>query len=229
MIGTVAAVAGGTASCVVPGALSLIDVPLARHLTPAPGDLLLITSTSGQLWGVQIMGATTAPNPVALLDDGVPAMSPEQSSSLSGASVVWPWMVSTWRVGVVVDGLQAMVQGDPTSAGLQSAAAMFDLTSWGTPVAISLHLVRGRSGDDGAAPTLALLGVLPVDGTFPPVLATTPGPAMTLGEEYTVAVPAAWVEQVAAGAAQGFGLVASAPRPVVDVVDVWSTVQWERN
>lgn len=200
------------------------DVAMLRHVTSANStDLALVACSDGQAWLVGVLGTVAPPPPPPQPEDGAtPAPAPVIEVVTLRPTVSGTWRGSGWRSDT-----SDLYQGDWTGRGLNRGGAW-----WGPlPSRIrsgSVLLRRRRAAGMGAAatPTLTLLAGTSRPSGAPTVLASQAGPALAAGASTTWDLPAAWVAQMASGAAGGIGcqIDSAAPYMALAVSDAGMTL-----
>lgn len=196
----------------VPGSL-----PLMRHVTAgAVGDTAVVLVQGGQAWVTGVLGVAPPPAPPETppVDEaGGVDVAPPSTPTGPQTLALRPTWSGSWRAGAWRSDTSDLYQGDYSGRGVNQGGCW-----WGrlpsTMVAATLRVVRLAGAGAGAAqtPTMCLLAGMARPAGAPTVLATAPGPALPRSAAASWTVPAAWVAQMASGAAGGIGITSGGSR-----------------
>jgi hypothetical protein len=225
---------GSTTTAIIDGVPTTIQV--ARDLTVASGDVLMVTRFGSQ-WFAVARGFTaapaavendTAPDPKPAVIYGTTAVSPPDTGSWNGLA----WRTDTTDV----------YQGVRGTSGNHIGAVFYGskLTSLaGTVVDSATVMIRRVAAGQGygtPTPTMRLITDLSRPVGAPTLSSTTTGPVLSVGQTDTAfSVPAAWVQAMVDGTAGGIGFYNAAGTPFVAFAGrgTWTpaftlTVNWSR-
>lgn len=203
--------------------------------TAAVGDQVLVIVTSGTGWVTALL--STAPGAVTTSTAEAPPPAPEQTAWIADTAPVAPVWTGTWRSSKWLTGRNDLGQGN-YGWGLNQGAAFFG-RGLRSLTLLSGTTVRLRREDGGVfgpqTPTMRLLAGYTLPSSYPAVLATAPGPALSLtaGEtrEANWTIPAAWLPRLSAGGDAGgigIGVTSSTPYMWIDGPGMVVTARYER-
>jgi hypothetical protein len=235
-LGQATAAKSGTSVTVnIGGTIYTIDV--ARDLTVASGDQLLIGAVGDRYIAIQRLGATTPTAPV----DPPPSV-PSKPVTTSGSKSISPVQTisrqgSKWR-----NDNDDVYQGEYGGQGLHVGCAFygnrFDSLSGATVTRTTLKVKRKSGGGITAAQdtTLWTLSNSTKPSGAPTRLASTDGPNLRWGQSTTFTLPNSFGQALVDGTAGGLAVYESdgSPYVILDGKSEYSasftvTINWTRN
>lgn len=202
---------GSTCTVSIGGTTTIVEV--ARDLTVAIGDVLILMRIGAAWWAV---ARAYAAAPVAPPNDPAP---PPQPASTSGRLVVTPVETASWRTsyGWRTDN-DDVYQGQYGGYGLHRGCAFYGTkprSLAGATVTAASVRVRRESGGSFASVSGTLVKI--TEATRPGGAPTvTGGQAVTLpavGSSSTLTVPAAYAQALVDGTVGGLGLYVAGGTP----------------
>jgi hypothetical protein len=227
-----AAKAGSTVTALVNGAVTTVSV--ARDLTVASGDVIIVTKVSAQ-WFALGRGYTAAPTS-PINQPGPPA----QPTGVTGALVVSPVETRSYRNGAWRFDNTTVYQGQYGGAGNHTGAVFYGSAPRslsGATVLSAVVQVRRESG--GAYAAQATTMRLMTNSTRPAgtvtLTSTTAGPSLAVGRSTVFTIPTAWAQSIVDGTAGGLGFFDASGSPYVQFAGLgdWGpafslTINWQR-
>jgi hypothetical protein len=218
-----------------------VDVPvsLARDLTVAAGDILLVHLVVDRYVGCcRLFTAAPTPDPV---DPADPLVPDPNTALVTGRTVVLPTFTGTYRDGVWLTSTTDTLQGEYGGYGNATGVAVYGdkpaTLAGATVLHATVRLARGPGGAAGpVGSTLWLVTETDQPAGAPTLTLSTAGPALEAGEDVDAFdVPVAWVQAMADGTAGGLALHDADGDPYVrmdgrgtDPAAWILTVDWER-
>jgi hypothetical protein len=205
-----AAKSGSTVTAVVAG--RAITIQVARDLTVASGDVLIVAKTgAGARSQWFAVGRAFAAAPGYVDPDGGIAPPPAFATP-SGRLAIAPTFTGTYRDGAWVTGSNDVQQGIYGGAGNATGVAYYGVKAQAlagaTVLAAAVHVARLTGGPTSTqTATLQLVTQTDYDGSAPTLTASTAGPALAPGGETDFAVPTAWAQAMVDGTAGGLALL----------------------
>lgn len=227
-----AAKSGATVTALVNGAVTTVSV--ARDLTVASGDVIVVTKVGSQWFA---LGRAYAAAPTSPINQPGP---PAQPTGVTGSLVVSPVETRSYRNGAWRTDNTHVYQGSYGGAGNHTGAVFYGSAPRslaGATVLSATAQVRRESG--GAFAAQATTMRLMVDSTRPAgtvtLTSTDAGPSLAVGRSATFAVPTAWVQSMVDGTAGGLAFLDADGSPYVvfagsaDWGPAWTlTINWQR-
>lgn len=226
---------GSTVTVNIGGVMTAVQV--ARDVTPAAGDALIVTPVGSQWFAV---GRAFAAAPT-LAEDNDTAPEPKPGS-VSGTLVVPPTDTASWDGVRWLTGDDDVRQGQYGGSGNHTGAVFYGgkLTSLSGATVLSAtvrvrRLPRGISFGPETT-TMRLVTDLSRPTGAPTLSSSTTGPRLALnGTAAAFAVPAAWVQSMVDGTAGGLGFFDADGSPFVVLAGRASygpafalTIKWSR-
>jgi len=210
--GTVKAVAaGGMISVLLAGQAAPVSIAVPRSIAPAVDDVVLVaTDAASYVIAILGVGVGTVVAPIILGQVIPPAAAHDEA--------VTPIRAGTWRGGAWRGDTSDLYCGDFTGRGVNWGAAWYGsgFRGRGTLAAAVATLVRGPGGIFAAqTPTMLLLGASDQPGAWVGPVATTAGPALSIGVPVDWTLPADWRLLLENGGAGGLGIGQAATAPYV--------------
>jgi len=210
--GTVqAAASGGMISVLLAGQSTPVLVAVPRSIAPAVNDVVLVASDAAS-YVIAILGvAGGAVVPPTFGGVVVPPGS-------RGPEAVTPIRSATWRGGAWRGDTSDLFCGDYTSRGVNWGGAWYGsgFRGRGTLAAATATLVRGAGGIFAAqTPTMLLLAASDPPGAWAAPIATTAGPALSIGVPVGWAIPGGWLALLQSGGAGGIGIGQAGTTPYI--------------
>lgn len=233
LTGTATSVKSGS-TCAVDVGGTTVTVQVARDLTVAVGDVLLLLRQGSQWWAIARLFTTA---PAAVVNDPAPIPRP---ASTSGALVVAPVETRSWRSSGWRTDTDDVYQGEYGGWGLHTGCAFYGAkprSLSGATVTGATVLVQRVRGGAYAAVTGTLVQV--AQATRPAGAPTvSSSQAVTLppvGATSTLTVPTAWAQALVDGTIGGIGLYDADGSPYARTAGrgTWSpawtlTIGWTR-
>jgi hypothetical protein len=187
-----------------------ITVQVARDLTVAVGDVLIVIRVGSQWFAI---GRAYAAAPLNPNNDEAPNPG---AGNVSGTLVVpavstGTYRSSKWRT----DAGSQVIQGDWSGSGNNTGAVFYGTKarslSGATVTSASAQIRRISGGWNYAVPTtLRLVTEATRPAGAPTLTSTTTGPSLAVGTTTTFTVPTAWAQAMVDGTAGGLGFLSTA-------------------
>jgi hypothetical protein len=213
-----------------------ITVQLARDLTVAVGDILLVHKVVDRYVGCCRL-FTAAPTP----DDTFEQPDPN-TALVQGRTVIMPVQTGTYRDAAWLTSTADTMQGEYGGYGNATGAAFYGAKpatlAGATVLQATVRVSRLPTGAAAAAATtLRLVTETEQPAGAPTLTSTTAGPSLLRGEDLDAfEVPVAWVQAMADGTAGGLALFDADGDPYARLAGrgtdptAWMlTVDWERS
>lgn len=203
----------GACTAVVNGIATTVQV--ARDLTVAVGDVLLVSKVGSQWFAVQRFYVAA---PAGVYPEPVPEPKP---AVVTGTLVVLPASTGTFRDGKWRTDTTDVMQGAYGGAGNATGAAFYGVKprslAGATVTSASIRVHRGPGGTATAiATTLRLVAQSARPPGAPTLGATTAGPALAVNTTATaVTIPAAWAQAMVDGTSGGLAIYDATGAPYV--------------
>lgn len=209
-----AAKSGDTVTAWING--SVVTVKVARDLTVALNDLLLVVRT-GMYWVVlQRLGTAAVTPPI----DNEAAPNPKPPVT-TGTSTFGPVETRSYRNGAWRTDNDDVYQGQYGGAGNHTGAAFYGSgprsLAGATVLSAAVQVRRKNSGGITAAQTTTMRLVTEATrpGGAPTLGASTTGPSLAWGQATSFTVPTSWAQSLVDGTAGGIGFFVSGGSPYV--------------
>lgn len=211
-----AAKSGSTVTVDLAGTLTVVQV--ARDLTVATGDVLVVTKSGAGLpsqWFA--IARAFAAAPAAVDPAGNLPLVPIYPTPY-GTLAVAPTYTGTYRDGVWQSAGGDVQQGIYGGAGNATGVAYYGVKAQalaGATVLAARVSVQRLTGGTPTAQTATLQRVTQTDwdGSAPTLAASTTGPALAVGESADFTVPTSWAQAIVDGTAGGLGVFAAGGTP----------------
>lgn len=187
-----------------------VVVSLARDLTVAAGDVLLVHRVVDRYVGCCRL-FTTAPTPPEPDPDALVVPDPN-AALVTGRTVIMPTFTGTYRDGVWLTSTTDTLQGEQGGYGNATGVAVYGVKpstlDGATVLQATVRLTRLHGGPPGpAGTTLWLVTETDQPAGAPTLTSTTAGPALDRAETGDAfEVPASWVQAMADGTAGGLAV-----------------------
>lgn len=193
----------------------VVTVQLARDLTVAAGDVLLVHRVDQTYYGCCRLYASAAADP------GAPDTPDPNTDPITGTTVIMPVYTGTYRDSAWSTATADTLQGVSGGFGNATGAAFYGSKPASlagvTVAAASVRLRRGYGGPAAAtAVTLNLVTETEQPAGAPTLTLSTAGPSLVpnqLSEAYPV--PTAWAQALADGSAGGLAVYDADGSPFV--------------
>lgn len=233
-IGTAtAAKSGSTVTAVVNGVT--VTVQVARDLTVASGDVLLINKYGSQWFAVGRLFTAAPADPLNL---PVPPVNP---GTTAGQLTVSPVETRSYRNGAWRTDNSNVYQGQYGGGGNHTGAVFYGggprSLAGATVTAATIQVRRQQGGFFAAQPTtMRLVTQATRPAGAPTLTSSTSGPSLATGATTNAfAIPASWAQAMVDGTSGGIGFFDSGGSPYVIFAGtgVWSpaftmTIYWSR-
>lgn len=231
----VATTASSGASCSANIGGVIVLVNLARDLTVAVGDTLLVHVVGQQYFGCcRLYSATVSTDDI---EDG-----PDPNvATVAGRTVFFPVATGTYRDGAWLTSTTDTMQGATGGYGNATGAAFYGgkpgSLAGAVVTAATVRLRRDRSGDPApVATTLRLVTETAKPSGAPTLTSTTAGPTLGYdGADDAYPVPTAWAQGLADGTAGGLAVADADGSPYARLAGLGSdpaawvlTIDWQR-
>jgi len=228
------AVSSGQCTCAIGGVDVTVNV--ARDLTVAIGDVLLIVRQGSARWAIaRLFGAAPA-----VIEDNDPPP-PPKPTVVTGSLVVAPVATGTHRDGGWRSDTDDVLQGVYGSRGNNTGAVFYGSKprslAGATVTAASIRVRRDRAGVFAAqTSTLWLVTQATKPGGAPTRTSSTTGPSLAVGATNNAfAIPDSWAQAMVDGTAGGLAVYDSSGSPYIRLAGrgSWSpawtlTLRWSR-
>jgi hypothetical protein len=204
-----AAKAGTTVTCTVNGIV--VTVQVARDLTVASGDVVLLNKYGSQWFAVGRLYPSAPVNP---LNPGVPAVNPVTISGVLTVSAVETrsYRNGSWRTDDT-DVRQGQYGGNGNHTGCAFYGAAPRSLAGATVTACNILVRRGSGGAYSAQASTLRLMVDSVRGGAPTLGATTAGPSLAVNTQTTFYLPSSWGQGMVDGTAGGVAFFVAGASP----------------
>jgi hypothetical protein len=233
LLGTALTVKSGS-TCSVNVNDQTITVQVARDLTVAVGDVLLVAKVGSQWFAVARCFAAAPANP------GNVSIAPSPIGT-SGTTNFAPIETRTYRNSVWRSDTTDLAQGLQGSAPNSTGAAFYGTAARSLAGAIvtgaSIQVRRQASIGD-QTPLLTTLNLVTENARpvgAPTLTSSTNGPSLAPGEQQTFTIPTSWAQAIVDGTAGGLAIYTAGGTPyvVLDGNGTWSpsftlTIYWQR-
>lgn len=227
-----AAKTGASVTALVNG--GVVTVAVARDLSVASGDVIVVTKVGAQWFA---LGRAYAAAPTSPVNQPGPSAQP---TGVTGALVVTPVETRSYRNGSWRTDNSTVYQGQYGGGGNHTGCVFYGSAprslSGATVLSASIQVRREQGGAFAAGgSTMRLM----TDATRPSgaatLTSTTAGPSLAVDRSTVFAVPTAWVQSMVDGTAGGLGFFDADGSPYVRFAGVgdWGpaftmTISWQR-